>query len=88
MLWLANIRVVVASKGTTSEDKLEVEFLTNVRNVDNPVATDCLGAVFDSSHISGVVVESSVGFLNNQGHFDLGDKHAFSTIAFNSNFPF
>ena len=42
------------------KDLLEVEFLADIRDVDDAVAFEVLCAVADGSHIGSVVVKASI----------------------------
>jgi hypothetical protein len=85
---LGHLGIVVLSNYTTGKNQFEVELLSNVSHVNNTVTLKFLGTVAYGSHIGCVIVESTVGLLNNKRHFVLGDEDADSTIVFNSNLTF
>lgn len=88
MVNLGHLGIVVLSNDTTGKNQFEVELLSNVGHVNNTVALKSLGAVADGSHVSCVIVESTIGLLNDKRHFVFGNEDANSAIVFNSDLTF
>jgi len=61
-----------------------MELLAFVSDIDNALCTLFVYTVAQGRHVSRIVVETSIRFLNHQGHFLFGNKHTHGTLVLNS----
>jgi len=84
MVGFSLLGVVESTELTGLEDLLKVELLAEVSDVDNTISFQLLNTVTESSDISGIVVEATVRFLDDQRDLLLGHKNADGSVIFNS----
>jgi hypothetical protein len=56
----------------SSENLLEMKFLSFISDVDYLISFQSVESVINGCHVSGVIVETSIRFDDNQRLFDLG----------------
>jgi hypothetical protein len=85
MVELSSSWVIETSLDTTSEDELEMELLADISHDNDTVSLHGVNSMVKGSHISGIIVESSITLSDNQGYLLLWNKDANSVLVFLGN---